>query len=157
MKPIWWIALGLTNFMLILVSILGGGFTAQGIQTILQCYFVVSTAILVVAFAVIPIQREMFLILHKKFEEVTPKNERSIEAVLDQHDLTMATYHTIDDVLFLSVLTLIMSICALWFSNLNSSFMGNFVIVLIYLITICITISIAELSNLALTIFIPKI
>jgi len=157
MKGIWWIALAFTNSILILGSIIGKGFTEQGIQAILQGYFVLSTAILVIAFAVIPIQREMFLILHKKFEEVRVKNEGSVEAVFNQHDLTMATYHTIDRVLFFSILTLFLSIYALWFSNLNSDFMGNSVIVLIYITTIWITISIAELADLALKIFIPKI
>jgi hypothetical protein len=156
MRRSWWISVFAINFILIVATIVGGGLTKRGIQSIIANYIIISTAIVVVIFAVIPIQREMFLLIHKKFQEKITENPNLVDEIFNLHDLAFTTYHSIDISLGCAILTIFCCIFALYLNNLTLGTWKYAVICITYAATIFITISIAELSDLTLKIFIPK-
>jgi hypothetical protein len=125
-----------------------GGIPNQGKQVLLSDYILISTAIFVIAFAVIAIQRDMFEKIRSTFDEIyvtkVPVTSSHVTGIKHFYK----TLRSNDWVLYFSTVSTFLSITALYFSYL----VGDATIIvrpLFYFATAFVIISIFEMVSLA--------
>jgi hypothetical protein len=149
MRIVWWCVAILTEVVIICFCYLNGDITQQSTDTILSNFIIIATAILVVIWAVFPIQKEMLKRTDDKIQPDMFKQLGSFEKILNEYDVLFKMFRSIDVAGSCATLTLLLSIIALFLNGVKnpSSVLIGF---LIYGALFCIMLSIAEMSELEL-------